>query len=767
MNQNRDSAKLGTFAGVFTPSILTILGIILFLRTGYIVGQAGLLQTLLIIAASSGIALLTATSLSAIATNLRVKGGGDYYMISRTLGIEYGAPIGIVLFFALSLSIAFYCFGFGEALTALLPAHPLITPRTMAALLLVFLFVFAWLGADWASRLQLAIMTVIALALGSFFWGGISAWDAETLSGNWQRAEGGLAFWAAFALFFPALTGFTQGVSMSGDVEDPAKSLPLGTFAAIGVAILVYGAAAVVFAAALPADVLGADYQAMGRVAALGVLISAGVLAATASSAMASYLTGPRILQMLAADDAIPFLAPFAKGAPKDNNPRRGVLLSTLIAAVAILMGDLNAIAPIVAVFFLTSYVLLNYSTYFAARASSPSFRPQFRFFHKYLSLAGAAGCLVAILAIYPVAAVGGIAVLFSIYEYVKRTSGGRHLSDSRRAYNFQRVRNLLLEMNQQEAGSRDWRPQIIVLSRDRERRRHVLRFGDWIEGNSGIATAVSVLTEEEDSADLPEATRDELAEDIEELEVDVFPLVIEADTFRSGMEVFLQSYGIGPIKANIVLLNWLEEAPSRKREEEERLFGRNMREAVRLGQNIVALAASDEAFERIDETPATERRIDVWWTDTTTSRLALMLAYLMTRTEPWRDARICVHAQAADGDPEETVERLEEVLDEVRIRADIDVVEEPLDSDVLTEYAAGSSVTFIPIRLKGDRPTDFMDEPLRAFEEEPVVMALVLAGEDIDLEGDADEDDDAGGEEDAPKDDQETPDRDEEKDSE
>jgi amino acid transporter len=719
---------LGTFAGVFTPSILTILGIILFLRTGYVVGYTGLSWTLLIIALSSVIALLTATSLAAIATNIQVKGGGDYYLISRTLGVEYGAAIGIVLFLAQTLSIAFYCFGFGEALAGVMPQHPYLTPRILAGALMALLFVFAWLGADWASRLQMAIMTVLAVALVSFFLGGIEGWSSETLRANWRRPADALPFWAAFALFFPAVTGFTQGVSMSGDLRDPAKSLPVGTFAAIGLSTVVYLAAAVVFAAALPAEVLREDYLAMSRIALSGALVTAGVMAATSSSAMASYMGAPRILQALAADRVFPFLNYFAEGTRQDNNPRRGVLLSTAIGLTVIAVGNLNTIAPMVAMFFLISYGLLNYATYYESRAASPHFRPQFKYSHKHLSLAGAVGCLVAMLAIEPAYAIIAVSLLFAIHQFVERTVGKTQWADSQRSYNFQRIRALLIEMGEDEPHARDWRPQILVFSKDRDRRKHVICFGSWIEGNSGITSVVSILTDRNENQD---QVSHELAEDIAELKVDAFPLVVSGESFDATLETLLQSYGIGPIRANIILLNWFEEWPAPGR---ERAFGRHMRESLRLGCNIVALSASDEAFGQIADTPPQERRIDVWWAGTATSRLSLMLAYLMTRTEAWRDSSIRIHAQGSRDRSGRTVRRLSEFLKEVRIEAEVNVLEGSLDAEVLIENSREAAATFIPMRLEGDRPTDFLDEPLVALQAFPLVIALVIAGEDIEL---------------------------------
>ena len=300
-NEVRGGA-LGTFAGVFTPSILTILGLILFLKTGYVVGSAGLPRALLIVLLANLISVLTSISLSAVATNLRVKGGGDYYLISRTLGVRYGGALGIVLFLAQSVSIAFYAIGFAEVLSSTLRLQESWWPQAIAAVAVACLFVLAWLGADWATRFQYVVMTVLVTGIVAFYVGGIPAWDADNLRTN-LSSGGGPPFWVLFAIFFPAVTGFTQGVSMSGDLRDPGKSIPRGTFAAVGLSMLVYISAVVIFAAARPgARLVLDDTNAMRSLAILPGLVDAGAIAATLSSALASFLGAPRILQSLAAD---------------------------------------------------------------------------------------------------------------------------------------------------------------------------------------------------------------------------------------------------------------------------------------------------------------------------------------------------------------------------------------------------------------------------------------------------------------------------------
>jgi len=202
----------------------------------------------------------------------------------------------------------------------------------------------AFVGADLATRLQYAIMSVLTAGLVPFFAGGLALCDGERLAGGLAAPAGALGFWPLFALFFPAVTGFTQGVSMSGDLRDPSRSLPGGTLAAVGLSAAVYAGAMLVFAAALPGDVLRSDYAAMRRVAALPALVDAGLMAAALSSALASFLGAPRILQALAADGVFPLLAPFAHGYEAKGNPRRGVLL---VGAIALAIDPLAKVVAL------------------------------------------------------------------------------------------------------------------------------------------------------------------------------------------------------------------------------------------------------------------------------------------------------------------------------------------------------------------------------------------------------------------------------------
>ncbi len=728
------TGQLGTFAGVFTPSVLTILGIILFLRMGFVVGAAGLARALIIIAAANLISVLTSFSLAAIATNLKVKGGGDYYLISRTLGVEFGGALGLVLFLAQSVSIAFYCIGFGEAVAALLTSSAAHIPQMIAACAVGFLFVFAWLGADWAARFQYVVMLILVLALTSFYIGGLSHWNAELLVRNWNAPSGQFNFWMLFALFFPAVTGFTQGVSMSGDLRDPGKSLPRGTFLAVGVSILVYLSVALVFAGALPNDLMTSDYGAMQRVSRWRVFIDAGVIAATLSSAMASFLGAPRILQSLARDRVFAFLTPFAKGAGPLQNPRRGVLLSAAIALATIALGQLDLIARVVSMFFLISYGLLNYATYYEASSASPSFRPRFRWYHHHVSLVGFLACTGVMLAIDLQTGLVAIAILFAIFQYLKRTSGPSRWADSQRSYHLHQVRSNLLAAAASAEHPRDWRPYLLALSDDSERRGQLLRFAACLEGGSGMTSAVRFLMGEglrmvKLRAEAEEALRKDLASHGSK----AFPLVITAPNLQSGLDITLQAFGIGPIHANIILLNWLETSGPLRSIKAAEYVG-NLRFAFHRGCNIVVLNAKKGEWRRLLEIPPKERRIDIWWWDNKTGRLMLMLAHLLTHGEGWDGASIRVIAANYETESEENLEKMRGMLEDARIEARCEIVANA-DAKRMAAVSWESALVFLPLHFKDNQPHDPFGGDLDRLLDQLGVAALVLAAEELDLD--------------------------------
>jgi amino acid transporter len=726
---------LGTFAGVFTPSVLTILGIILFLRLGYVVGSAGLARGLLIIALANTISVLTSISLSAVATNLKVKGGGDYYLISRTLGLEFGGSIGLVLFLAQSVSIAFYCMGFAEAVAAFFPQIHSLAVQLIAAAAVAFLFIFAWQGADWATRFQFGVMALLVAALVSFFIGGIRNWNSALLAANWASPGNGVPFWVLFAIFFPAVTGFTQGVSMSGDLANPGKSIPIGTFLAVGISIVVYLSVAVLFAGALPNTILSSDYGAMKTVSAVGFFVDAGVIAATLSSAMASFMGAPRILQSLAADRIFSMLTPFAKFSGPSGNPRRGVLLSAGIAFVTIALGRLNLVASVVSMFFLISYGLLNYATFFEARTQSPSFRPRFKWFSPHLSLLGFVICSGAMLAIDPKSGAAAIALLFAVHQYLKRTAGPSRWADSARSHHLQQVRQHLLAAGEDPEHARDWRPQLLVFTNDSDRRAPLLAFAAWIEGGSGFTEAVQIVAGEGAAGRKAMASAHRsLAEAITRGGHAMFPLTVCASDDPQAMGILIQSSGMGPLRPNTVVVNWMGASGKAISGINAYNYVKNLSLIFRQGKNLVVFHMDQESWHRLQTEPREGRRIDVWWQGDATSRLMLLLAYLMTRNEPWDKTTLRVLTRGDGKRFNAEKENLSKTLEEIRIEAVAHIVD-GVDADTIVQQSADAAFVFLPMKIRQNRILDPTGNSFERSLPRLPVSAVVMAAEDIDLD--------------------------------
>jgi len=421
-------AGLSTFGGVFTPSILTILGVIMYLRFGWVLGNAGLRGTLLIVTIATGITLLTGLSIAQIATDQVVRTGGAYYMVSRSLGQEIGGAIGIPLYAAQALSVALYTLGFAESVNDFAPHIPI---KPLALVTTVLVTVMALVSARAAIRAQYVIMAAIVLSLVSFFLGTTSVGPAA----DQFAAEVEFTpepFWVVFAVFFPAVTGIMAGVNMSGDLAEPRRSIPRGTLAAIGVSYVVYMVIPVVLDSRATRSLLVEEPLVMRELSLWGPAILIGVWGATLSSALGSILGAPRILQALARDGVLPGpLKIVGRGAGPNDEPRIGTYVSLALALVVVAVGDLNAVAPVLTMFFLASYAVVNLVSAGERFLRSPSFRPTFRV-HWSLSLAGAVGCLAVMFLISPLATVVATAIVAAIWMMLNRRSARARWGDIR-----------------------------------------------------------------------------------------------------------------------------------------------------------------------------------------------------------------------------------------------------------------------------------------------------------------------------------------------
>ncbi len=729
---------LGTFGGVFTPSILTILGLVLFLRVPYVVGAVGLGQALIILALSTLVSILTSISLAVVATNMRVGGGGEYYIISRTLGIEFGGAVGVVLYLAISVSIAFYSIGFAEAVVTALGRDSTRLVQLVAAGLVLLIAAIGFIGADLATRLQYVVMVLLVIALVSFLLGAVGNFDGAQFQDNLASPDSGedIGFWQAFAIFFPAVTGFSQGVAMSGDLRTPSRSITNGTFAAVALSTVVYLVVIVLLAGAVPATrLVGETNTIIGDLSWQTWTMLVGVLAATISSALASTLGSPRVLQRLGEDRVLPGLDRFAVGAGASNNPRRALGISLLIALATVAVGDLNAIAPIISMFFLATYGIINYATYYEFRAGSTAFRPTFKYGGHRTSLAGTLACVGVIVAINPVAGAFAAMVFVGLYGYLRRRDVPDRWIDSAGSYHYTRARTHLQAHAAEPAPARDWRPcALAFVPRDPPTRQRMLTMASWLEGDSGFLTAVRLIegTGPIRRREVATVERD-LTVEVNEIAPGAFARALLVADAEVGVQTLVQSHGIGAIRPNLTLFGVRD---LRGSADDRVRYGQMLQNCVRFGTNVAVLNVRTDAWEEFERTPRHERSIALWWSDDRVGQMITLLAWLSGRDPAWSDASIIAYVPGDESDAE--IERIERLLKKGRINAEVKRVE--ATPAALTTALSDATMALAPLRVKRGAAIGPLETPLGMLVESLPLAIMVLATEDVSLDANPDE---------------------------
>lgn len=672
--------RFGTFGGVFTPVVLTILGVIMFMRAGTVVGYSGVWMALLILALSKAITSLTTLSLSAIATNLDVRVGGVYFMISRVLGPDFGGSIGITLFIAQAVSVAFYTIGFTEAVLAIITelspttAAGLVAakvPQVISSIVVGGLFVLTFKGADVALRAQYVVLGVLMLSVASFLVGGLVEFDRATFEANTSSAfTSEIGFWTAFAIFFPAATGISAGANMSGDLKDPARSIPWGTILAIVFTGVIYAAQLLLTAGASSRGELQSNaFGALQTMSLWGPFVVAGVFAATLSSALGSFLGAPRILQAMGQDRLMKPLELFGKGSGPANEPRRATVLTFVIAIAVIWAGDLDAVAEVISMFFLIAYGMINTSAFVESKSANPSFRPRFRAFHWSLALAGAIGCLVAMVKINETYALVAFGITGLLYFYLRNRDIQTSWGDAKQGYIFQRTRDNLLYLGGAKSHPKNWRPILAAVGADPINEPRLVQMGAWLESCRGLYTVAHIHQSAEphlvDRLRARADRRDELRRHLAALDIVGFSEVVAVREYHEGLVTFLQSYAIEGVRPNTVLASI--PAPT-DHEGRQRLLDT---EAIlrAFDVNLVLLKPGDMALDK----PV--RIIDLWWRGDRNGSLMALLAYLITLDRTWRAARLRIFRAVGDPGAEALARKhLRELLVNARIDAEIHV---------------------------------------------------------------------------------------------
>jgi len=690
--------KFGTFLGVFTPSVLTILGVMMYLRFGWVLGNLGLPLTLLTVVLASSITFITGLSASAISTNMKVGIGGEYYMISRSLGIQLGGAIGIPLFLCRTLSLTLYAFGLAESIAPFWPAEWGIPPiQLMAALIILITTAIAGKSANLSLKMQIPIMAAVGISVIALFSGVLTGgFQAPEMVPNYQRSapEG---FWFVFAVFFPAVTGFSAGIGMSGDLKDSKKSIPKGTILAILTGTLVY--VLILIALSVTSKVDGEMMAKIdpsappiwSKIALFGmVLIYPGLWGAILSSAFGSILGGPRVLQALALDK----IAPKNLGrTSRTGQPTIATWVTGGIALLAVALGDLNAVGRWVTIFFLTLYVAINLSAVIEKLVGDVSYRPTIKV-HWLISLFGCIGAGVVMFLINPIACVIAIALELMIYWYLKRKALKSSWGDVRAGLWSSIARFALIKLKEKHSHPRNWRPNILLFSSNPTRLMRLTRLANWFNQNKGIVTVCRTYVGNigDDKIDVIKVQQ-EMEQELSIQKIAAFPEVHIVPDFEAGIMGIIQANGFAGMHSNTVMFGWTNGIDRINR------LLRIVRIISQMKRNSIL------AYIPGLEKSSTHNRIDVWWRGMEKNGdMMLVLAHLLNLNTEWRQAKLRLRTiVSTEEELDPMCEKLKALIVDSRMSVETDVILNKNKENVIElmhKSSKGADIVFLGLAL-------------------------------------------------------------------
>ncbi|MFC2112780.1 amino acid permease [Bacteroidota bacterium] len=639
-------ANFGTLP-VFMTTISTILGAILFLRFGYAVGHVGFIGAIGIIALGHLVTIPTALAVAEIATNQKVLGGGAYYIISRSFGLNIGAAIGITLYLSQAISVAFYIIAFGEAFEPVINwlsgSYNINIPDNRFITIPVTMVIAGLILTRGANLGMKALYFVVALLLTSifFFLIGKSTNDEISFVIN-NRISGSDSFFYVFTIIFPAFTGLAAGLGLSGDLKNPSKSIPSGTLWATLVGMIIYVLVAYKLAVSASPEELATDQLIMQRIAVWGPIIPIGLAAATISSALGSIMVAPRTLQAIGLDNIFPtkFINDwFAKGRPVSNEPFNSSLITIIIAFAFVLVGELNFVAQAISMFFMVTYGAICVISLLEHFAADPSYRPTFRS-KWYISAIGAIFSIWLIFKMNGLYATISLVIMGMIYYSVTTYSKERKgLGKLFRGVIFQLSRQLQIfaQRADKEDPEKYWRPFVICISQDTFVRRSAFDVLRWLSLKYGFGTYIHYI-----EGYLSKETNQDSKEILKKLinlaagsRNRVYLDTIISPSYTSAIAQVIQLSGISGKGNNMILFEFSRSNPEALTE-----VIKNHRLLETTNFDICVLNTSYKSF-------GYKKDIHIWISimDYENANLMILLGYIILGHPEWRKGEIKIFA--------------------------------------------------------------------------------------------------------------------------
>jgi len=704
---------------VFFTAISTILGAILFLRFGYAVGTTGLFGGLLIIILGHLITIPTALAISEIATNQRVEGGGEYFIISRSFGLNIGATIGMALFMSQAISVAFYVIAFTETFEPLFEwwsqNFGWELPRQVISLpVMAFL---AWLilkkGADLGVKALYIVVVLLGISLLAFFIGTPSETESVSIGtqnfGFFNRKE----FFSVFAICFPAFTGMTAGVGLSGDLKNPGKSIPKGTMMATIIGMLFYLAVVYKLSVSATQEDLLTHQLVMKNIAIGGfILIPLGLAASTISSALGSILVAPRTLQALAGDHSFPtkkvnlFLA---KGKGKAHEPVNASIVAIAIAFIFVGLGNVNFVAEIISMFFMITYGSLCLISFLNHFGSAPSYRPRFRS-KWYISMAGfllSVWMMFQINALYTVLAYIFITLLYLYINSYHKNRKGFEAIFKEAIFQVNRKLQVYMQRNKSKNDKNEWRPAALCISPHSFERDKIFRLMNWISYKHGFGTYFHFMQGYFSRKNYVEA-KDELNKLISQQSDEDNSVYIDtmiSPSYTTAIAQAIQSPSISGMENNMIVFEY----DKQHSEELERII-----------ENINLTRAGDYdvcVFGQSNKSIKYRNGIHVWIkpTDHTNANLMILLGYIILSHPDWKKGHIKIYSICPKEKMEESRMELQVLVQDGRLPITLSNIEIlPVEENIATKSLINKHSTDAGLTIVG-----FREEQLKHTETE------------------------------------------------
>jgi amino acid transporter len=708
-NLLNNKAKFGT-APVFLTAISTILGAVMFLRFGYAVGNVGFIGTVAIIIVGHLVTIPTAMAIAEIATNQKVEGGGEYFIISRSFGINVGASIGTALYLSQAISVAFYIIAFAEAFDPVFrwindSFGILIIDKRFVSIpaLAILSLIMVTKGADLGVKALYFVVATLAVSLVLFFAGN-SPYEADMEGFDLlSKIQGSDSFFYVFAIVFPAFTGMTAGVGLSGDLKDPKRSIPIGTLGATLFGMFVYVFIAYKLTISATPDDLNTDQLIMSKIALWGPIIPIGLAAATISSALGSIMVAPRTMQALAGDNIFPTKGMndlLAKGTAKNNEPLNATLVTIAIALVFVSIGDVNAVAAIISMFFMVTYGAICLISFLQHFAADPSYRPVFKS-KWYVSLLGAILCFYLMFMMNPLYAIISIILMVGIYfgitYYNQNKQGMAKIFQGVIAQLSRQLQVFLQKADKEDVNT--WRPSLICITQDSFKRSTSFDLVRWISHRYGFGTYLHYINGYVSRESNMEA-KDVMTRLIDRAEIsnsNVYLDTIISPTFSNAVSQAVQMPSVSGKESNMFLYEFSRSTGTCP---EEILESMHIVKACDF--DICVLGSSEKGF-------GYQKDIHIWITqkDFDNASLMILMGFVITGHPEWKHARIKIFAIYPESEIEEQGAKLLERIEAGRLPispTNIELI--PRDDnvknrDVINEKSEDADLTIVGFRYE------------------------------------------------------------------